>query len=402
MSGAAVIAIRSKTGVQKEVAGWLDLARGAAAVEVVAFHAYQLMYIERLPDESHGAGIGLLFSALWTVSSHGAAAVMVFFVLSGYLVGGPAIVRAWAGRLDVVDYFSARMARLYVVLIPALTIAFCAYVSAKQSSGWGAFVASHQDLYDRARILFAPVGPYGAICNGLFLQTIVCSEFAANLPLWSLSNEFWYYVLIFALLSTVRKPAFALAVVGIFGLFLLAEYNDRGGTHTGLRLSFYFAIWSLGALAYAVTMPIVRWTVLVTGSLILLYIAEIFGLAPRWAVTEFTIGLGTAAAIIGLSHFQVSLPSFLNFGKTLAKFSFSLYAIHYPILLFLHVMIGGRYEFTLASFVLNISFVLVCVLAGYVFYLLFERHTPVVRAWLKGVLTSRRSQASRAVDGADR
>ena len=209
-----------------------------------------------------------------------------------------AIVRAWGGRLSFTDYFSARLSRLYVVLIPALVVSFCVYSFAKQAPGWDAFVANHQDLYDRARIFYAPTGAATALCNGLFLQTIACSEFAANLPLWSLSNEFWYYVLIFALLSVYRKPVLSFAVIGVLSLFLLAEYNDKAGTHIGLRLFFYFGIWALGALAYAVIMPIRGWAILIAAGLVVLQLAWMLHLAPRWAVTEFMIGLLTAAFII--------------------------------------------------------------------------------------------------------
>jgi len=57
-----------------------------------------------------------MYSALWAISGHGPAAVVVFFVLSGYLVGGPALIRAKTGKLNGVDYFSARASRPYVVL----------------------------------------------------------------------------------------------------------------------------------------------------------------------------------------------------------------------------------------------------------------------------------------------
>jgi len=165
-----MISLRRETGISPNLAGWLDLARGLSAVEVLAFHSYQLMFLERLPTAADPPSIKFAYSTLWALSGHGVSAVMVFFVLSGYLVGGPALVRAHRGQLSGIEYFSARAARLYVVLIPALTVSFCAYVSARQLPGWAAFVASHQDLYDGARIFSGQVGPATALCNGLFLQ----------------------------------------------------------------------------------------------------------------------------------------------------------------------------------------------------------------------------------------
>src|SRR5262249_15962587 len=224
----------------------------------------------------------------------------VFFVLSGYLVGGPALLRGLSGRLSAADYFCARAARLYVVLIPALTISFCAYVSAKQSLGWEVYVASHQGPYGNDRVFLAPVGVRAAICNGLFLQTIVCSEFAGNAALWSLSNEFWYYVLFFALISLRKSPGYILPIAAVVGLFFLAERFDALGTHTGLKFFFYFAIACLGVVAFAVRAPIWAWCCCILASLIGMYLLSAHRLMPQWAVFYAGIGLGTAAFILAV------------------------------------------------------------------------------------------------------
>jgi diketogulonate reductase-like aldo/keto reductase/peptidoglycan/LPS O-acetylase OafA/YrhL len=381
-----VIGFRAETGISPVLSDWLDLARGLAAVEVLAFHSYQLMFMEHLPGLDYDPAIRLAYSAFWALSGHGGDAVMVFFVLSGYLVGGPALVRCVGGRLSAVDYFSARIARLYVVVIPALTISFCAYMSARQSPGWEGFVASHQDLYDSARVFFAPVGLGAAVCNGLFLQTIVCSEFAGNAALWSLSNEFWYYVLFFALISVRKAPAYVLPIIAIFGLFLVAERHDPTGTHIGFKFFFFFVIWCLGVLVYAVAAPARMWLCGFFASLAGVYVLSTEELFPHWAAMVVVVGLGTAAFILCIEHLKIRLPSFLRFGRQLAKFSFSLYAIHYPILLLLNVTAGGRRDFTFASLGLNAIFILFCLLLASVFYLLFESRTSAARAWLKAVM----------------
>jgi diketogulonate reductase-like aldo/keto reductase/peptidoglycan/LPS O-acetylase OafA/YrhL len=382
----AVMGLRADTGVSPVLSDWLDLARGLAAVEVLAFHSYQLMFMEKLPGSDYDPAIRFAYSFLWTLSGHGADAVLVFFVLSGYLVGGPALVRCLNGRLNAVDYFSARIARLYVVVIPALTISFCAYISARQSPGWGSFVASHQNLYGSTRVFFAPVGAGAAICNGLFLQTIACSEFAGNAALWSLSNEFWYYVLFFALISVRKTPAYVLLIIAIFGLFVMAERFDTAGTHTGLKFFFFFAIWCCGVLAYAIAAPTWVWCCGLLASLAGLYVLSTKGLFPHWAAVVVAVGFVTAAFIVFIEHLKIPLPSFLRFGRELAKFSFSLYAIHYPILLLLNVTVSGRQDFTLASLRLDVTFILFCLLLAAVFYFLFESRTPIVRTWLKTIM----------------
>jgi len=59
-----VIGFRAETGVSPVLSDWLDLARGLAAVEVLAFHSYQLMFMERLPDPDYDPAIRLAYSVL--------------------------------------------------------------------------------------------------------------------------------------------------------------------------------------------------------------------------------------------------------------------------------------------------------------------------------------------------
>src|ERR1700746_3555287 len=103
MTRGNMIKFRVKEGVPSALSDWLDLVRGLAAIEVLLFHSYQLLFQEQLPGASYSSAIVYVYSALWTISAHGPSAVIVFFVLSGYLVGGPALVRAKTGKLNGVD-----------------------------------------------------------------------------------------------------------------------------------------------------------------------------------------------------------------------------------------------------------------------------------------------------------
>lgn len=380
-----MINLRSKTGVSSALSDWLDLVRGLAAIEVLLFHSYQLLFQEQLPSASYDPVIVYVYSALWSISAHGPSAVIVFFVLSGYLVGGPALVRARTGKLNGVDYLSARAARLYVVLIPALVLSLFFFVSARHAGGWQMFVDTHQHLDEGSKIFAAGYGPATAFCNALFLQTISCSMFAGNMALWSLSNEFWYYLLIFAFLSVRRSSWWILLIAMIFFLFVFAEHSDKLGYHTGLKFFFYFAIWSLGTVVYAISAPILLWSMLFVFGVAGTVIVAHAGLLAPWAANDLIIGLVTAAAIVGLEFTKVELPSVLRFGKETAKWSFSLYAIHYPILVFLNVMSDNPHDFTMGAIGLDLTFTVPCLLLAVAFYFLFERHTDAVRIWIKRI-----------------
>ena len=97
------------SGMRPETSVFLDLVRFCAAL-VVAF--------DHLADYTNGL--------LWQFGSFGAAAVDVFFVLSGYV-----IAYAVANReRDFSRYAVSRFARLYSVVLPALIIGFVLGIAA--------------------------------------------------------------------------------------------------------------------------------------------------------------------------------------------------------------------------------------------------------------------------------
>jgi len=113
----------------------LDAVRGAAALVVLLGHSRELFYpsltvrqsdtsyrsLQHLPAHvSASSGPGISGPGI----TLGNEAVMIFFVLSGYLVGGSAIGAmrrdTWSWR----RYLLKRLTRLWVVLIPALVLGF--------------------------------------------------------------------------------------------------------------------------------------------------------------------------------------------------------------------------------------------------------------------------------------
>src|SRR5690348_3723362 len=109
------------TGRDWSFSGWLDLFRGLAALAVLYGHSRPLFFTSLSPGQSPH----LLTRALYVLSGFGHQAVMVFFVLSGFLVGGTVIRTARDGRWSWRRYATQRGTRLYIVLIPALLLTLC-------------------------------------------------------------------------------------------------------------------------------------------------------------------------------------------------------------------------------------------------------------------------------------
>lgn len=177
---------------------YLDLTRFAAAVMVVFAH---FSYFGIVPD---GA---------WGVLPHmGREAVMVFFVLSGYVIASSTAHQAPSAR----EYAVARLSRVYSVALPILLLALASALAVRAFTDAvppSAYVLDKLYVYVPLHLLFlgehwtlAEVPPY-------------------MVPYWSLGYEAWYYLL-FGLACYLRGRrrvlmlALALAFMG-YKLWLL-------------------------------------------------------------------------------------------------------------------------------------------------------------------------------------
>lgn len=96
----------------------LDLVRGVSAIIVLLAHVRGFVLV----DYGEVEGAGTFTRAFYFATGVHHEAVMVFFVLSGYFVGGSVLESLRAGRFRPANYALARLSRLWVVLIPALLL----------------------------------------------------------------------------------------------------------------------------------------------------------------------------------------------------------------------------------------------------------------------------------------
>jgi len=97
----------------------LDLVRGGAALAVMLGHLRNLFFV----DFSEVAGNSTpLVEIVYLVTGFSHYAVMIFFVLSGFLVGGSVLRGRMDGTWSWSLYSTNRLTRLWVVLIPALLL----------------------------------------------------------------------------------------------------------------------------------------------------------------------------------------------------------------------------------------------------------------------------------------
>src|SRR5579872_4590607 len=97
----------------------LDLLRALAAQLVLMGHCADLMMVQGQDVAPSRRG---LFLVLGHMSSYSHEAVVVFFVLSGFLIGGEVWARVNSGSFAPGPYAVNRLMRLYSVVVPGLLL----------------------------------------------------------------------------------------------------------------------------------------------------------------------------------------------------------------------------------------------------------------------------------------
>jgi peptidoglycan/LPS O-acetylase OafA/YrhL len=369
--------------------GWLDLLRWLSAFAVLINHlAFE--YTNRLWAIPVGER-SLLQNGIQFASGFAHQAVIVFFVLSGFLIGTRHYQELADGESGkTADYLIRRFARLWAVVIPALLLTAALD---RIGSGW---LAGAQNGFYTPLVLARRADMATLACNSVFLQTLACYPFGTNRPLWSLANEAAYYVLFPLIVFGWKRRATLsglLAFALVIGVLLAASLVQRTGSSIGI----YIITWLVGVVAARLqkTCP------LGSGVAAGLFVAWLLG----WRVTGLTGELSKNNwPLIGSDLVLASLlavlfwamrtravtvrPPFPAVSRFLAASSFSLYAIHVPVFMVLgafYIHLGFKLPVTLeelGSFLLLATTFALVVAASALFALATERQT---RHWQRGL-----------------
>jgi peptidoglycan/LPS O-acetylase OafA/YrhL len=298
--------------------GVLDVLRVVAALVVVVFHAEGQWLTD---DPALHAALGR--------ASH--AAVMVFFVISGYVM---AFTTA-ANNRGPGQYAVARLSRLYTVLVPALllTAAVEMVVVHTNAALTARYVRDHSALrYLLSALFLNEAGPVSAAPP-------------LNSPLWSLSYEFWYYLL-FGVWFFGRKRRWVPWVLLALGLVAVP------------KIMLLLPVWLFGVGAYYGPKPRVAarraWLAvaglggsmaLAAGALPALPLAV--GDKPLYLsgqfLTDWLVGLLGALALWALPPGRpVAGQPWVKPLRLVADLSFPVYALHYPLLVLWRAGFGWR------------------------------------------------------------
>lgn len=339
---------------------WLDAARFIAAFMVLLSHSrndFFLPYGELDPSQQ-----GVMTFLYYFTCRLGHEAVLAFFVISGFLVGGRGLERMMNKNFDKVQYAIDRTARIGIPLFAALVFCIITYeIIGQEYSLWVAF------------------------CNLFSLQGILCESLIS--PLWSLSYEVWFYVFLFAISLGLERKKMALLLLPL--CVLVFTQLD----------AMYFLVWMMGAFAYlcrpaqgSKSIAAISFVAILVTLVLSIMSSDSHSISlpwkPDYRVMEVFVSIAICVFIQQIILFApknrlaVKINSAFSY---LADFSYTLYLTHRITLLLIFGFLydKGKAEFTPVTVMQHISIIVICLIVSWLIYLISEKHTKTVKNIIK-------------------
>lgn len=339
---------------------WLDALRFIAAFLVLFCHSRNDFFLKyNYLDADQQGPVTFLF---YLIGRLGSEAVFTFFILSGFLVGGPGLERIMNSTFKLRSYIVDRSVRIMIPLLSAVLLFIIIAPIVGSDIHWGRVIG-----------------------NLLSLQCIICDPLVS--PFWSLSYEVWFYIVLAALALIMRHQKIG------YLLFVIC-------CMVYIRMNpLYLLMWLIGAAAY-LTRPkkLNKWH----------FIASIALMITAIALTQMTkaskamsfdlpkIGEGYnlflciamgwfVQQIILLEPHKKWLQKIeQGFGK-LANFSYTLYLTHRIVLLVIFTLWleKEKADMSIHNILLFTGILLSCLIVAYIVYVLAEKHTQKVKSIIK-------------------
>lgn len=371
---------------------FLHYLRFLSAIIVCLGHTKEFLFLHRNESTENTELLIRLLLGL------GSGAVLVFFFLSGYLVGGSVIFNLLNNQLDFKAYIFNRLTRLWIVLIPAMTLTLILNALTCRNTSVSLYCTADLQLASRAA-----ASPQTSqkitdfFANIFFLQPFKALPWGGNGPLWSLGFEFWYYIVFFSIISILgcalkRNISFTL-IPNLFILYVGARILNMEWIILGI-------IWLAGAfIAYLIKFDLfikrtqnfqktfkAKFTLLTC--IFLLPALICYRICPRILSFPILILLLTFCLILmqdkGVSKMHPAWQKIIIRGS---GYSFSLYLIHFPLIAFISSLLlpFGRWSITPVSLLVLVVITLFTLLIAYIFAWLTEFNLTQVRNALRAL-----------------
>lgn len=305
---------------------YLDLVRFVAACLVYIYHSNQRLLVEEILP----------------ASNFGHSSVIVFFVLSGFVIAYVTDTKenTWT------SYWASRLSRVYSVAVPAILLTLLL-----DSIGRTLLPALYAG-YPYDQFVIRSLGSF-LFANEVWFISITSFS---NVPYWSICYEIWYYAAFGILMFMPRRTAIAL-------LLLLAAA-------LGPKIILLAPIWGMGVLLYYWQAPRrmsteASWW-LFSGTVAAIVLFHYHGVSPamtewlkaqmgpdlhreftfsKFFPADYILGILVAANFAAMRNVAAQIEPFTQIierpVKTLASYTFTLYLLHQPLFLFWAAVLRG-------------------------------------------------------------
>lgn len=348
---------------------WLDLLRCLSALFVVIAHVRANFFdIYCYLEPSSQNVLTKIFYVCCSFSDDG---VLIFFILSGFLVGGKTIksliLRA---PISASKFAIDKSIRIGLPLVASLVAIIFINLLIGESTDYIRLIGN---MFSVQGIWVAPEG-------GI---------------LWTMPYIVWYYVFIFSLILLFNKATtkrnWGIITMAI-SLIMFTLSGDSLSTY-------FFFIVSFGIIAYYFSEIKIPKRFIYTCIVVAIFCAiaskfarpsisreqtffSLFNVSVLNIVETLTLAIITSqlVRIIPKTKFAIKLN---QISSKLAIFSYSLYLIHYQIIRIM-IWLGFPKSNTinLTSLSLFIVEIIICIIGGYLFYLCAEKHTNNIKKFI--------------------
>lgn len=359
---------------------WFDFFRGIAALLVLTGHLRALMFVD------YSVSTSVFGQVFYFLTGFGHQAVVIFFVLSGFFIIRSIHESVLSYRWNVKNYILNRMVRLWIVLLPALILTLL----------WDKIgLYFFHDSYTYADLIAklpginptSKLGVLDFLGNLFFLQTIYVPTYGTNVALWSLANEFWYYVLFpliyFSVSKLYKKKTRIFLFIALLGCILFI----------GFSLAMSISIWLMGGLVYLVIKNnffLKRYLKLKFVLSILSFIAVLtlirFKTCPN-IFNDFSLGIVTSFMLCFFSKIPMKNLNLRTITKHFSNISYTVYLTHLSFaILLITILYSHPVVFSTVNFLYYLLILVIILLYCYFIYFCFERNTTTIKVYIKKLL----------------
>ncbi|BAY07256.1 acyltransferase family protein [Calothrix sp. NIES-2098] len=323
--------------INLELSNYLDFSRWFAAFLVVISHLRSLLFADYEVIKSKN----ILIQAFYFLTGFGHQAVIIFFVLSGFLIGGSIFSHLQAKNFSLRRYFIERFSRIYIVFPISLLIGLLFdWLGCSYFNGTGLYT-NQLNITTVGFNISERLGISVLISNLLMLQSITSPPLGSNGPLWSLANEWWYYfyfpliILIFVYKNIYKK---VLCLIGVFSLSIVM-YN----TSQYCNMLVYFSIWMIGTVLWLInTKTTLNFYINNVFIILYLIITRIQNISIlTYFQEDLILAILFGLTIKSINGSNIWSPNIQKVNKIMASFSYSLYLTHLPLSIFLIAVLSN-------------------------------------------------------------